>query len=62
MGGLLGGAIFAFLGGPILKVEGITPNLRVVDTRESSDVIRAALLDILIFGSLAVGAIFLRIG
>ena len=62
MGGLLGGAIFAFLGGPILKVEGITPNLRVVDTRESSDVIRAALLDILFFGSLAVGTIFLRSG
>ena len=62
MGGLLGGAIFAFLGGPILKVEGITPNLRVVDTRESSDVIRAAILDILIFGSLAVGTIFLRSG
>ncbi len=60
MGGLLGGAIFAFLGGPILKVEGITPNLRVVDTRESGDVIRAAIVDILIFGSLAVGTIFLR--
>ena len=60
MGGLLGGAIFAFLGGPILKVEGITPDLRVVDTRESSDVLRAAVLDILIFGSLAVATIIFR--
>jgi rhomboid protease GluP len=60
MGGLLGGAIFAFLGGPILKVEGIAPDLRVIDTRESSDVIRAALIDILIFGSLALGTIYFR--
>jgi rhomboid protease GluP len=60
MGGLLGGAIFAFLGGPILKVEGIAPDLRVVDTRESSEVIRAALIDILIFGALALGTIYFR--
>jgi rhomboid protease GluP len=60
MGGLLGGAIFAFLGGPILDVQGLSPNLRIVDTRESSDVIRAALLDILIFGALAIGTIYMR--
>ena len=60
MGGLLGGAIFAFLGGPILKVEGLSPNLRIVDTKETGDVIRAALVDILIFGALAIGTIFMR--
>jgi rhomboid protease GluP len=60
MGGMLGGAIFAFLGGPILKVEGITPDLRVVDSRESSSVVRAALIDILIFGSLAIATIYFR--
>lgn len=62
MGGLLGGAIFAFLGGPILEVRGISPHLRIADTRESGDVIRAALVDILIFGALAVGTIYLRTG
>lgn len=62
MGGLLGGAIFAFLGGPVLKVEGLSPNLRIVDTRETSEVIRAALVDILIFGALAFGTIFMRSG
>jgi len=62
MGGLLGGAIFAFLGGPILKVEGLAPNLRIVDSRETSDVIRAALVDILIFGALAVSTIYMRSG
>jgi rhomboid protease GluP len=58
MGGLLGGAIFAFLGGPILKLEGLSPNLSVVDARETSDVIRAALVDVLIFGALAIANIF----
>ena len=60
MGGLLGGAIFAFLGGPILQVKGITPNLHIVDTRETSDVVRAALVDIFLFGALALGTIYLR--
>jgi rhomboid protease GluP len=60
MGGLLGGVIFAFLGGPMLKVEGIAPDLRVVDTRETSDVVRAVIADILIFGFLAFGTIFMR--
>lgn len=60
MGGLLGGAIFAWFGGPLLKVEGISPNLRVVDSRESREVMMAALADVVIFGGLAVGMIFLR--
>ena len=60
MGGLLGGAIFAWFGGPLLKVEGISPNLRVVDSRESGEVMMAALADVVIFGGLAVGMIFLR--
>ena len=60
MGGLVGGAIFAFLGGPILQVKGITPNLHIVDTRETSDVVRAALVDIFLFGALALGTIYLR--
>ena len=60
MGGLLGGAIFAFLGGPILKVEGIAPDIRVVDTRESRDALLAAVIDVLIFGLLAVATIYFR--
>jgi rhomboid protease GluP len=60
MGGLLGGAIFAWFGGPLLKVEGIAPDLRVVDTRESREVITAAVVDVVIFGGLAVGTIFMR--
>jgi len=58
MGGLLGGTIFAFLGGPILKVEGLSPNLRIVDTRQTSDVVRAAVFDVLIFGAFAIVSVF----
>ena len=60
MGGLLGGAIFAFLGGPILEVQGLAPNLRIADTRETGDVIRASLVDILLFGALALVTIYMR--
>ena len=60
MGGLLGGAIFAWLGGPLLNVEGIAPDIRVVDTRESREVFTAAVVDVIIFGGLAVGTIFLQ--
>lgn len=59
MGGLLGGAIFAWLGGPVLKREGIYPNYQVVDSRESRDVFVAAVIDIVIFAFLAFGTVFL---
>jgi rhomboid protease GluP len=59
MGGLIGGAIFAWIGGPILKREGIYPDYRVVDTRETRDVIVASFIDIGLFGFLALGTIFL---
>ena len=60
MGGLLGGAIFAWFGGPLLKVEGIAPDLRLVDSRESREVFIAAVGDIVLFGGLAVMTIFMR--
>jgi rhomboid protease GluP len=60
LGGLLGGGIFAFLGGPVLEVQGLAPELRLINSRESSDVIRAVLIDGLIFVALAAGTIYLR--
>jgi rhomboid protease GluP len=59
VGGLLGGAIFAWLGGPLLQKEGIYPDIRVVDARETRDVAVAALIDVGLFAFLAFGAIFL---
>jgi rhomboid protease GluP len=60
IGGLLGGALFAWFAGPVLKVEGIFPSLSVVDQRESGDVIRAGLSVGLLFTLLTVATIFLR--
>jgi rhomboid protease GluP len=59
MGGLIGGTIFAWLGGPLLEVKGISPDLRVEDTRETRDVLLAAVVDLAFFGFLAFGTIFL---
>jgi len=60
IGGLLGGALFAWFAGPLLKVEGIFPSLTVVDQRESGDVIRAGLSVGLLFTLLTAANIFLR--
>jgi rhomboid protease GluP len=59
MGGLIGGTIFAWLGGPLLEVRGISPDLRVEDIRETRDVILATVIDLSFFGFLAFGTIFL---
>ncbi len=60
IGGLLGGALFAWFAGPLLKVEGISPTLSVVDRRESGDVIRAGISVGLLFILLTAATIFLR--
>jgi rhomboid protease GluP len=35
IGGLVGGVLFAWFGGPLLQVDGIYPNFQVVNTRSS---------------------------
>jgi rhomboid protease GluP len=60
MGGLLGGGIFAWLGGPLLEVQGIVPDIKLVDSRESREVVVASIVDLLIFGLLALAMAFLR--
>jgi rhomboid protease GluP len=49
IGGLIGGTLFAWLGGPLLKVEGIYPSLSITDQRETRQVWLAGMV---------VGAIF----
>ena len=53
IGGLVGGVVFAWFGGPVLEVSGIPPELEMVDTRESSTVILAGLGVFLLFALLA---------
>jgi rhomboid protease GluP len=45
IGGLIGGTLFAWFAGPLLKVEGTYPALALVDGRESRQVIITGLLD-----------------
>jgi len=53
IGGLMGGLIFAWFAGPHWEVQGISPNLQVVDQREPRDVIVGAAVAIIIFCTLA---------
>lgn len=53
LGGLMGGLIFAWFAGPHWEVQGISPNLEVVDRREPRDVIVAVAVVTIIFGTLA---------
>jgi len=54
IGGLLGGAIFAWFAGPLWAVEGIYPALHLVDHREFRDVMVGASMVVIIFGALTI--------
>jgi rhomboid protease GluP len=49
LGGLLGGVLFAWFGGPRWKIEGIYPSLRLVDEREGHGVVAGAAAVLLFF-------------
>lgn len=53
MGGLMGGLIFAWFAGPHWEVQGISPNLQVVDLREPRSVIVGIAMVTIIFCTLA---------
>ncbi len=59
LGGLLGGALFAWLGGPKWKVEGFFPDFHIADERENNQVIVGALCVLIIFGAVAVLKLFM---
>jgi rhomboid protease GluP len=52
LGGLLGGLIFAWVGGPKLEIEGAPPFIRLRDEHGSAQVITAVAIILLIFGAL----------
>ena len=58
IGGLLGGLIFAWFGGPRWEVEGIYPLVQVVDHRNLRDAITGGLVVAGIFGVVAILKIF----
>lgn len=58
VGGLLGGAIFAWFASPRWEVVGSSTGLKLQDEREFRDIILGAGLVIIIFGMLAVWGLF----
>jgi rhomboid protease GluP len=58
VGGLLGGAMFAWFAGPRWEVAGISPDLRLQDQREFREIVLGAGLVILVFGALAAWRMF----
>lgn len=58
IGGLVGGALFAWFGGPVLQVSGYAPQLELTDTRQTSSVVLAGLGVVLLFALLAAFKIF----
>jgi rhomboid protease GluP len=60
IGGLLGGAIFAWFAGTRWEVTGIPPALQLHNRRETREVITGAGVVIIVFGILALWGMFLK--
>jgi len=60
LGGLIGGTIFAWFGGPLLVLEGGLPRFTIVDKRETRDWVLAAIGDAALFTLLAALVMVLR--
>jgi rhomboid protease GluP len=60
IGGLLGGAIFAWFASPRWEVTGSSPMLQLQDQRETRDVINGAGLVLILFGLLAAWGMFFQ--
>jgi rhomboid protease GluP len=59
IGGLVGGLLVAFLGGPLLNVTGIYPNLALADRRTTTEVLQAHAIVTAFFSLLTAGALYL---
>lgn len=59
IGGLLGGVLFTWFAGPILDIGGVYPELRLEDTREQGDILRATIVVGAFFVILALGTIYI---
>jgi rhomboid protease GluP len=60
VGGLIGGTLFAWLGGPLLQLEGMFPTLSITDRREPGQVWLAGFVVGSIFAFLAGAGIVLK--
>jgi rhomboid protease GluP len=60
IGGLLGGAMFAWFASPLWAVSGIAPDLKLTDQREMREIITGGSIVLLIFAGLATWGLFFR--
>jgi rhomboid protease GluP len=60
VGGLLGGAMFAWFASPRWAITGISPDFRLEDQRELRETVVGASMVIIIFGALAAWAMFIK--
>lgn len=60
VGGLLGGAMFAWFASPRWAVTGIAPDLKLTDQREAREIITGIAIVVLVFCALAVWGIFYK--
>ncbi|MFN3491330.1 MAG: rhomboid family intramembrane serine protease [Anaerolineales bacterium] len=60
IGGLFGGAMFAWFASPLWAVSGIAPDLKLADQREAHEVYTGAAIVIFVFGGLAAWGLFFR--
>jgi rhomboid protease GluP len=60
LGGLIGGTIFAWFGGPLLVLEGGVPRISIVDKSETRDWVLAAIGDMALFTFFAALVLVLR--
>jgi rhomboid protease GluP len=59
VGGLLGGAMFAWFAGPRWEVTGISPDFHLQDQREFREIVLGAGLVVIVFGALAAWKMFI---
>jgi rhomboid protease GluP len=59
IGGMIGGLVFAWLSGPIIKVTGVYPELMLTDSRERKDIIQGAGIVAGFFSLLTAGVLYL---
>lgn len=62
IGGMIGGLLFAWMGGPLLYVKGEIPPYQLADHHSIRDIIRAGVLVWIIFTILAVIPVLLHLG
>ncbi|MBL8099319.1 MAG: rhomboid family intramembrane serine protease [Anaerolineales bacterium] len=60
VGGLLGGAMFAWFASPLWAVSGIAPDLKLADQRETREILTGTFIVILVFGGLAAWGLFFK--